>query len=242
MITRMFSTNNWFIFGDSHVGTFKYAADHGLIHEPCLFKVVNGATAAGMRNPNSLTNALLQFADVLLPPAAQVTPVMHLGEVDCGFVIWWRAQRYGESVERQLREAIVSQMTFVEKLLLAGYPQVVLTGATLPTIRDGQDWGEIANLRREVYATLAERTALTLEFNANLRSEAASRGQPFIDISRHLLDNNTGLIMERFRHPDPADHHLNPVVAAPLWADELNAIRPGSDRSQADFGQISTKE
>ncbi len=40
----------------------------------------------GLRNPNSLTDAIGHFEKALLPPAAGTIPIILLGEVDCGLL------------------------------------------------------------------------------------------------------------------------------------------------------------
>lgn len=215
---------HWHFVGDSHVEGFSAAAERGLLARPALFTKVGGATAVGMRNPNSKTDALGAFRRALSPCNRHKTPVIQLGEVDCGFVIWYRAQKYGEDIDLQLAQSVDALFAFVDELLRMGYARVVLTGATLPTILDGQDWGEIAKARREVTAKLKDRTDLTLRYNARLRNGAAARGLPYIDLSHEVLDPRTGLVSQYFRHSDPRDHHLDPARIAPLWASALNAL------------------
>lgn len=214
----------WHVVGDSHAYVFRWAASKGLIERRCLVSEVIGATAVGLRNPNAATNAIGIFTEHLLPFNAFKTPVIQLGEVDCGFVIWYRAAKYGESVEDQVDLSIAAYFEFVDLLVSEGYRNVVITAATVPTIRDGQDWGGVANARREVTATLRQRTDLTLAYNARLRGEAASRALPFIDLTDMVLDRDTGLVADCFRHPNPANHHLDPEKLGPLWAAELNRL------------------
>ncbi|WP_424362795.1 hypothetical protein [Methylocystis parvus] len=216
--------NYWHIVGDSHIRAFRHASNVGLINSPCVFTEVGGATAVGLRNPNALTDAVSVFRASLLPRATGARPVIHLGEVDCGFVIWYRAKKYSESIDSQFEQSIAGYIGFVDELLGDGYSTVVISGATLPTILDGQDWGEVANARREVTATLVQRTELTLAYNERLRAAADLRSLPFIDISHSTLDEKTKVVAERFRNPDPTDHHLDPVEAGALWAMELNRV------------------
>jgi hypothetical protein len=216
---------HWHIIGDSHVGSFQLAARRGLLTRPAIFTRVAGATAVGLRNPNSKTDALGVFRRALTPYNKNKIPVIHLGEVDCGFVIWYRAQKYGESIDTQFAQSVDALLAFVDDLRGMGYDRIVLTGATLPTILDGQDWGDVANARREVTSTLTERTDLTLRYNARLREGTIARGLPFLDLTDDVLDPRTGLVSEAFRHPDPTDHHLNPEKVGPLWANALNALR-----------------
>ena len=214
----------WHVVGDSHVAPFRRASELGLIRRDCRFTAVGGATAVGLRNPNALTDAVGIFKAALLPASSSCIPVIQLGEVDCGFVIWHRARRNGEDVARQLEASVAAHLGFVDALVSGGYPSVVLTGATLPTIRDGHAWGEVANLRREVTASQAARTALTLDYNAMLREAAKERGLPYVDISDRILDRGSGVVDRAFCHPDPEDHHLHPERAAALWADGLNRL------------------
>lgn len=210
--------------GDSHTETLARAASDRLLDRPALSTVVIGATAVGLRNPNSRTNAVEAFLQALTPFNPRKIPVIQLGEVDCGFVIWYRARKHGEPVEAQFAASLAAYAAFVDRLRALGYATVVLTGAALPTIRDGQDWGEIANARREVTATLAERTALTLRYNAGIAAIAAARDLPFVDLTPQTLDPATNTVAEDFRHPDPGNHHLHPARTAALWASQLNAL------------------
>lgn len=219
-----FRDRKWAIFGDSHIINFHHASRRKLIDRACQFKKVGGATAVGLRNPNSITNALGQFEEMLIPMQPDVIPVIHIGEVDCGYLIWWRAMTYGEGIDVQFEESIQAYFAFVDRLLAAGYPAVIATGATLPTIRDGQYLGDIASFRREVTATLSERTNLTLRYNRRLRREAHVRMLPFVDVSEEMIDPDTGVVADRFRSIDPKDHHLNPEHAGPLWAEALNKV------------------
>ena len=224
--------NSWLVFGVSHIFAIRAAAEAGLIQRPCDFMAIGGATAVGLRNPNSQTQALRAFGKSLLPRRPGAVPVMHLGEVDCGFVIWYRAQKHGEAIAAQVEESIAAYLGFVERLLAGGYATVVLTGASLPTIRDGHDWGEIRKARREVTASLRERTQLTLEYNRKIEAGAARLDLPFIDIAPRLIDPESGVLADYYRHPDPLDHHLHPDRTGALWADALNALAgsqaPGS--------------
>lgn len=210
------------VLGDSHIRYFTEAAKLGLLPWKLEATLVGGATAVGMRNPNSQTQALHVFREALQPRRDDVIPVIHLGEVDCGFVIWYRAQKYAESVETQFAQSIDALADFIDQLL-PDYPLLVLTGATLPTIRDGDSQSIVANLRREVTATLRQRTDLTLAYNRAIAAFAAARNLPFIDVSDRMLDPASALLDDRYRNPDPGDHHLHAERAAHCWAEALTA-------------------
>lgn len=216
--------HQWHIIGDSHIEAINYAIQQGWITAQAKCHIVPGATSVGLRNPNSVTNAVTIFKECLFPVVKNTIPVIQLGEVDCGFVIWWRAEKLKETVESQLHESVRAYFEFVDDIVSNGYPSVVISGAVLPTILDGQRWGDIANKRQEVQASLKSRTLLTLRYNEMLRKGAILRSLPYIEITKSIIDTNTGVIADEFRNPDPCDHHIDPHKAGRLWATTLNDI------------------
>ena len=160
--------------GDSHLDALKLAADLRLLaSDSNEFCIVPGATAVGLRNPNSITDAINIFREALKNKPTSSHILTHLGEVDCGFVIWWRAQKYGDSIDKQFKESIKAYQDFIHEVLASGYRKVCITAASLPTIRDGIDFGTVANKRSEIQVSLHDRTQLTLAYNNTLREFAA---------------------------------------------------------------------
>lgn len=215
---------SWYFVGDSHVQSFEIAATLGLLHHPARFLIVPGATAVGLRNPESRTQAFAQFKEALLPVQSGVVPVIQLGEVDCGFVIWWRNKTHEECIEAQLSASIAAYTYFIDSLLDDGYCQLVVTGAVPPTIRDGQKCGTVARARHLVTVSQYDRTNLTMRYNRMLAEMATHRNLIYIDISARVLDSSTGLVAEAYRNANPRDHHLHPLKAAHAWAAAINNI------------------
>lgn len=213
--------------GDSHLRPARYAAERGWFDPwECRFTEVGGATAVGLRHPTSKTQALLAYRQELLPFRANTIPIFQLGEVDCGFVIWVRSQRYGETVAMQFEQSLGAYGVFLREIRDAGHANLIVTSATLPTLRDGQLDGEVAHLRREVRATMRERTDLTMRYNQRLAAFCAQEHMMFVDFTPDLVDPATGLLADRLRHPDPADHHLAPEAGGRIWSSRiLEAIR-----------------
>ena len=112
-------------------------------------KFVSGATAQGAVNPTSKTNALNIFKKKLAECNADSYHyvMIMLGEVDCGFVIWYRSEKHNISVKDQLHLSISNLFNFIKNEVLEVFnpDQVILAGSVLPTIKDDQDWGEIAH-------------------------------------------------------------------------------------------------
>jgi hypothetical protein len=212
--------------GDSHIQYFSEAARKGFfLPRRSLFCEVGGATAVGMTNPMTLTNAVNKYREMLACLQHPSIVVVQLGEVDCGFVIWYRAEKYGETIQTQMAKSIASYRQFLEELLVLGHTPIV-TGATLPTLRD-TDTGAVAAMRKEISATLLDRTKLTLDYNAQLKTAAAALGVAYLDVTRHVLNPETGVIKDEFRNADPEDHHLDLQSICAIWADELGALLTG---------------
>ena len=225
--------------GDSHLRVPRAAYEAGLFGKtPCVFELVRGATAVGLRHPTSKTQALVQYRSSLLPYRRGVIPIFHIGEVDCGFVIWLRAQRRGESVDAQLLASISAYRAFLREIKAAGYCPIA-TSATLPTLQDGALEGEISLLRAKVKASYRERTDLTLRYNEMLRAGCVEDGIDYLDFTPDFIDTETRLLNEWFRHPDRNDHHLHPERAGAIWvARVLDFVRrrvPSAPRKTSLF-------
>ena len=147
-----------------------------------------------------------------------------MGEVDCGYVVWYRCQKYNTNKEDELAKTVNNYIGFLNYIISKGFQKVIVYNAPLPTIKDGQNWGEIAHLRKEVKSPLKERTLLTLKFNAQLRSFCTENNIAFIDLERDILDTDKMIIKKKFLHPNPLDHHLNPKATGPIIAQKLKEL------------------
>lgn len=210
--------------GDSHVSSYEFVSRSRYL-ERTLFRfcIVQGATATGLPNPASQTMAGPIFQDYLKKVPASDYVLTCLGEVDCGFVIWYRSRKCGEPVEEQFEKAIANYTALLTGMSADGR-KIIVSTTPLPTIKDGQDWGEVASLRKEVQATLKERTNLTVRFNNSLMMFCRERNLSFIDMQSFMLDKETGLIDERFVNPNIYDHHLNPEPVSKIIVKELHRL------------------
>lgn len=198
-----------FVLGDSHAHVFKFINNHSSLKQFFDVMVVGGATAMGMVNPNSKTDCLNLFRGKLKGVKKHQKILILLGEVDTGFVIWYRALKHGLSVESQFERSLENYFEFVRDLLAKGYTNICLMSAPLPTIKDNHGkHGEIANLRSEVKNSIEERTDLTLEYNKRLAEFATQNDIQFLGLDTDLLGKN-GIIDSRYLNSDPLDHHCD---------------------------------
>lgn len=220
-----------YVFGDSHAEIFfhmnKIFPDSYLQFDVTS---VGGATAQGMVNPNSQTNCLAIFNERISSIRDKNARLFFLlGEVDTGFVIWYRAQKHNESIESQMARSLDNYIAFLKQTRNAGFKNIIAVSAPLPTIKDGQDWGEVANLRKEIKASQKERTDLTLEYNKRLKSICMSEGFGFVDLDKELIDPSAGIIKQKFLNKDPNNHHLDIDEYAAVVFNKIEPIiRPDS--------------
>lgn len=142
-----------------------------------------------------------------------------LGEVDTGFVIWYRAHKYQDSVSAMTDKATNSYFHFLQEV--SSLHDVVCISTPLPTIQDGNDWGEVANLRKEVTATQLERTDLTIQFNRQIQSLCLQHGISYIMLDNTSLGKN-GLVINTLVNNDPNDHHYDPDAYSSLLINHLS--------------------
>lgn len=211
--------------GDSHIEMFQFLGQSRRFQKTVFSCTpVGGATVLGIVNPNSKTNARDIFSKKLRAIPRKDYVLLMLGEVDCGFLIWYQAKKHGWSIEKQLELALANYRSFMISILEQGLSNLIICSAPLPTIPDGQEWGVVANLRREVTASIQERTSLTINFNSRLRILCDETGIGFLDFQEELLDRATQRIRGVFLNDDPLDHHLNNVQMAPLLSEKLHEM------------------
>jgi hypothetical protein len=208
------------VLGDSHVEVFNAPPMKEAFPE-FEFEIVSvgGATVSGLENPNSVTKAMPRYVEALEATSAETVVVM-LGEVDTGFVIWYRAQKHGIPVDDMLNLALENYQSFLSKI--SEKFNAICISTPLPTIQDDMQWGEVANLRKEVKATQAERTALTISFNKFMNAFCAEAGITYIALDARSTTPD-GKLRESLLNPNKLDHHYNPaehvkLIAAPLLA------------------------
>lgn len=213
--------NEILVLGDSHTPIFNHPAFNKNF-AGFNFNVVTviGATASGLENPNTKTQAYPIFKAALNKSTAKKVIIM-LGEVDTGFVIWYRANKYQESVSAMMDRAITSYSNFLKELSTRF--DVICISTPLPTIQDDNDWGDVANARKEVTASLRERTDLTLKFNRVIQSFCHQHSISYVMLDEESLGHD-GLIAKQLINSDPNDHHYAPDSYSELLVKHLASL------------------
>ncbi len=216
------------VIGDSHAGVFQRISRKGMLSATWLDVLsVGGATAFGLANPNSTTNALTRFSAFLDRTPPHRRTIFMLGEVDCGFLVWHRSMTRGTTVEFEFEQSLGRYTAFLEETMASGHDHLGLVSVAPPTIGDYAVWKGLGNARREVTASIEDRTRLTVAYNGELRAWAERTGSTFIDLDPDVIDPTTGLVARRFVSANPSDHHLAQEPLADLLVERIQALRAG---------------
>ena len=149
--------------------------------------------------------------------------MVHLGEVDVGFLMWVRSERNGISIEEQMESTLANYFDLLDKILKITSALAIIS--IIPqTIKDGSKIENVANLRGQIKATQLERTKLSFKMNARLKEFAKLRKIVFLDLDSELVDASTGIVKDKFLNSNPQDHHLNSSMLVELVAKHYTKV------------------
>ena len=210
------------VVGDSHARVFNNP--NFKIYFPLIkFDVcsIGGATISGLENPNSKTNANKKFRNKI-NQVKKSTIIFLLGEVDTGFVIFYRAEKYQESIENMLEQTLLKYQELLKYSLSVGN-DLILISTPLPVIADGNNWGEVAKLRKSVKTPLKERMNLTKDFNKKMSVFCQINSIKYVDLDNSLSTEN-GEIKSIFLNKNILDHHYDDQEYSKLICRKLKNI------------------
>lgn len=215
------------VLGDSHSQVFKYCnRKQQKIHFNVIF--VPGATAQGAVNPTSKTNALNIFKQKLndIKQNDFQYVIINLGEVDCGYLIWYRIDKYNISIGDQLKTTTNNLFHFIKTEVLSKFEasKIIVNGSILPTIKDNTNKNILNGQRGSVKASQSDRTLLTIRYNNILKKYSLENGYNYMDITHHILNTNTNTVKTIYLNKKKYEHHLDIENTYPLWLIELCKI------------------
>jgi hypothetical protein len=217
------------VLGDSHSRVFNYCNSK---QSSIFFDViiVSGATAQGSVNPNSKTNALMVFKEKLttIKKKEYSYIIINLGEVDCGYLIWYRMKKYNISIEEQLTNSTDNLFSFIKEVVnYFDHSFIIINGSILPTIQDNTDKNFLAGARSEINNSQLERTKLTLRYNDILKRHCLTNQYKYMDITSYILNKKTNIVHPKYLNKCKHDHHLDDETTYMFWLKELYSILYG---------------
>lgn len=220
---RVLGGNKVLLLGDSHCGIFEYCFDQGLLVPHWInCEIVAGATAYGLLNENSTTQAWAKFDCALKRFRDFDAVVIMLGECDCSYALWRKAENLGVAPEALIETSLSGIRKLVARIRdgSRGNQRILVAGAPLPTVDDSSAPIQDNELRREIGASQVRRTELVLTFNARLEMLARELRVGYFDLTVQTMNPATGLVDRRLVGR-AGDHHLSHPASAPLWSAAL---------------------
>ena len=211
------------VLGDSHSLVFQDI-------DPSVKVVsVGGATAQGAVNPNSVTHALNIFTEYLssIDTKQYDMCLIHLGEVDCNFVIWYRSQKHNITIQEQVMNSINNLFTFVQRYIEPLFlpTNIVIVAPHLPKVIDYQKaFTNIANERKKVNVSLQERTRLTLEYSSILAEKCQQYNYKYLDTFEETLDAHTGLLKAEMLNENQYDIHISHHFLKKIYCEKIKSL------------------
>lgn len=220
----MYKGEKILVLSDSHGGVFEYIFDNNLFVPHLInVEIVGGATAYGLLKKHSETNSFNKYKTGLQRFKTYNTILIQLGEVDCSFVLWKKAEKEKSTSQETIQCSIVGYEKLI-KTLVKLKKTIIISGAILPTLKDGQRADETAQLRNTIFATQQERTNLILHFNLELKKLAEKYNLSYIDITNETIDKSTQMINAKYIRKDKIDHHQSFQETAPIWVKKLREV------------------
>ena len=193
------------VIGDSHTSIFDAYTGSEFIFDQTR---VHGATARGSANPKTKTNSLEQFRNGLKGPKAKKV-IIGLGEVDCGYIIWWRNAFKNETIEKALTDSMDGMFNFIQSEILQIYEpkDVIIMSVIPPVIEDNTNPNFLEGRRAEVNPSIEDRYELTVKWNNVLAERCNKLGYTCININSEITDSNNR-VLNKYRNPNALNHHL----------------------------------
>lgn len=212
------------VLGDSHSKVFQRVARRGQCSEiEFISQAREGATAYGCMNEKSRScfyPKAIKWMDVKWVSKPTHAALM-LGEVDAGRLAYVRSEREGITPQRQVELSASNAVRFASIEMAPRFERIILLGAPLPCVPDGVEHRLIRRRELDGVATMAQRTAVTLHYNAKLREFAEACGFRYTDITKETLDGD--VVSKRFWQAN-GDHHMSHNLTYPLWINAIEGV------------------
>jgi hypothetical protein len=219
-----FTRNKIIMFiGDSHTNIFTNKnIKNALRGKTSTVLSVNGATARGIQNPDSKTNARKLFIRLLTLANRKSPIIIGLGEVDCGFLVWYKSKRNKTSAQSELIKSIENYKRFLLRIKIKmGFNNLIVYNVVLPSVKKYDPIIYKWSPRKNIHIGIKKRTGITQHFNKEIKKFCNMNNIKFIDLDKYLLNKKTGIINEKFVNKKTNDHHLNPELLSKILVKEF---------------------
>ena len=206
--------------GDSHARVFQKIT-------PIEVYSVSAASNMGLKNPYSKTQAKSKIDSFLRSRLKKEDDIIFLmGEVDCGFVIWYRVEKYNDSLESQTKESLLNYFSLIHSYI-NHCKRIIVCDVPPPTIsNETKKYSEVAKHRHErlkLKVSQEEQTKLTLVYNENIKNFCSQNSLIYLEYTKECLGKN-GIVLPELLNNDKSDHHLHQEKFSELLKIKLKKV------------------
>lgn len=211
--------------GDSHSAVLNYIRQQNLVSKATFVCYpMPGATVSGIRNSSSKTGAISKIRKVLKNAGRWNSIIVLLGEIDCGYTIWYKVEQKGIPLADAFNTVIARYQDFLNELKDLKFKKILVISAPLPPIPDHHTLGETAQIRSIIQASRHEKTQLTINFNQVMENWCQENQILYINTTQDLLDPNTLILKDEYDNHNPYDHHLSIRAYSNLLVSKLQPL------------------
>jgi hypothetical protein len=190
------------VLGDSHIHGFRGIAGY--------IGMIPGATAYGLANENSRTQAGNKFRSVMEKLGTKHIYLFHLGEVDCSSLSW---KKQKEGIVEVIVQSCLNYIRFIRTL--TGYRLIIASCPPTPVI---SYLGSKGN-RTSNGSVWEVRTDLINRFNLMMEAFCLGANIRFYNYHKDVCKN--GIVLDNFKLPNASNPHLNPQELHKVFSKSL---------------------
>jgi len=217
--------NQILALGDSHIRVFEHSIFSYLMPQ-YNYKIcyVPGATAYGIWNLQSQTNAYKKFMEALETYNYEEI-IVTLGEVDISYTLWYLSAKTEKPLEMLLELSIQRYKTFLHTLV--SYAPIKVLSTSFPTVNNVKECDDsISGVRKSVCISQKERTQLALKFNDKIKAFVENQSDmQYFDFNSMALDTKTGTVKHwLLNKKNICDHHYKRLIYALMIVSKIYRI------------------
>jgi hypothetical protein len=146
--------------------------------------------------------------------------IINLGEVDFGFVIFYRHEKNKIPIEQSIKKTINYYFNFINKI--SKNKDVLCISCPLPFMQNNDFRETDYNLRSKIKANLNTRIKLSVLFNKEMQRKCNEIGVNYLNLDSEILNKDGYVKKELIKKKK--DHHYNYDVYSGIIKNRLKEI------------------
>eukprot|EP01084_Bolivina_argentea_P099880 179471_1 len=230
------------VAGDSHTAYWGCANSHYINTDVVRIRIP-GMSAQGLKNANSHLKSSNKIVSAFKNCHNGNTGYLfiQIGQVDIDYVWYFRQMKYKNTLnfDDQINKSINNLFAFLnDQIINNKNVKIIIHGVHLPPLNNENMKQKLydhfinrANLTKEyldetlVLPSHKQRTQMALKFNIVLKDKCEKFGCLFVEVSSEIIDENTGIVEDKFVKKNEIDIHLNPKALIPIYDKKFKEMK-----------------